>query len=38
VSTGGTPILKNNKAVNSKRISMPKTNWINNIVRGINRR
>lgn len=39
VSTGVTPILKNNtKAVNSKRISMPKTNWINNIVRGINRR
>ena len=38
VSTGVTPILKNNKAVNSKRISMPKTNWINNIVHGINRR
>jgi hypothetical protein len=39
VSTGVTPILKNNtKAVNSKRISLPKTNWINNIVRGINRR
>ena len=39
VSIGVTPILENNtKAVNSKRISMPKTNWINNIVRGINRR
>jgi hypothetical protein len=39
VSSGVTPILKNNtKAVNSKGISMPKTNWINNIVRGINRR
>jgi hypothetical protein len=38
-SSGVTPMPKNNtKAVNSKRISMPKTNWINNIVRGINRR
>ncbi|MGB7956255.1 MAG: hypothetical protein WCF23_19960 [Candidatus Nitrosopolaris sp.] len=38
-SSGVTPILKNNtNALNSKRISMRKTKWINNIVRGISRR